>query len=450
MSLVIAYITLTILILLVWRQIKVWRTRVLLSPGFYFGVLWILGVFGSTMFFGLELLPVTFPKYIDELNVFVGFTGLSFLIITPVGRSKINNDSISLDFTSEKVFRILSLLMFFAAVFEFSRTGFNLNMGDARMHAHDNIAGRPAWVNYLSTAATPLSIWAGAQIMSKILSKATSPIIDWIFLAIPLIANLIFSITVGGRVDFVYGFVNYFIGMAFIIPINKSIKEIKKPLIIMSLALVCVMMFITGVAKQRSENSMGEMSETQAMFEDMYPRAKFLYGPIVYMTESYVGYQYRRDDAVNLNELGLGQYTFNGFINWTLPFASAFGVGNTSIAHALNIHYDNKETYDFERDYYDVVHSGYIPIVKDFGVKGAFVCIIVLAFLSHMLFVRIQKRSTIKHSMSLFMFMLFLIYWLKMNYLGTLSQPITSFLYGYLIVELFNIFIEPLSIKRNR
>ena len=448
MNTIISYITLAILVLLVWRQVVVWKTRVLLSPGFYFGVLWILGVFGSTMFFGLELLPVTFPKYIDELNVFVGFTGLCFLVITPIGRSKINQDSIVLDFTSEKVFRILSLLMLFAAMYEFVRTGFNLNMGDARQNMHDNIVGRPAWVGYLSTAATPLSIWAGSQIMSRILSKDTATILTWVFLTIPLFANLIFSISVGGRVDFVYGFVNYFIGMAFALPMNRRLKDLRKPLIIMFLALVCVMMFITGVAKQRSENSMGQMSETQAMFEETYPNAKFLYGPIAYMTESYIGYQYRRDDAVDLKSMGYGRYTFNGFINWTLPFSSVLGVGKNSIAHSLGIYYHNQETYDFEREYYDVVHSGYIPIVKDFGVNGAFVCIVVLALISHMLFVAVQRKKTIEHSISLFIFMLFLIYWLKINYYGTLSSPITSFLYGYLIVDIFNYFINPLVLTK--
>lgn len=448
MNTLIAYITLAILILLVWRQIKVWRTRVLLSPGFYFGALWILGLFGSILFFGLELLPAPFPQYIDELNIFVGFSGLCFLLITPVGRSKINTDVINLNFTSKKVFRVLSILMLIAAIYEFARTGFNINMGMAREGVHDSVAARPSWVNYLAMTAMPISIWAGSQIMHKLQSKTKFTVVEMLFLATPLISNLIFSITVGGRVDFVYGFVNYLIGMSFAVPINKSLKEVKKPLMLMAISLIGVVVFITAVAEQRTDNSTGQMSETQTAFEDIIPNASFLYGPIMYMSESYVGYQYRRDDAVDLRHLGYGQYTFNGFINWTLPFSSALGIKDGSIAHALGIYYNNQETYDRERDYFYVVHSGYIPIIKDFGVMGAFGCIIFLVIIAHMLFVKIQQKKVVRYATSLFVFMLFLVYWLKMNYYGTLSNSILGVLYGYLIVDIFNYFINPLVLTK--
>ena len=449
MNIVIAYTTLTILVLLVWRQIKVWRTRVLLSPGFYFGALWTLGVFGSTVFFGLELIPTRFPQYINELNILVGFSGLCFLFITPVGRSKINTDAIDVDFTSKRVFKILSLLSLLAAMYEFARTGFNLNMGAAREDMHDIIDGRPSWVGYLSMAVVPLSIWAGSKIIHIIMSKTRVSIVDAFFLSVPLVANLIFSITVGGRVDFVYCFVNYLIGMSFALPINKSLKEIKKPLLLMFASLLVVMVFITAVAKQRTENSTGQMSEMQEAFEDMYPKAKFMYGPVAYMTETYVGYQYRRDDAVDLKHLGYGRYTFNGFINWTLPFAGAFGMADKSIANALGIYYNNQETYDFQRDFYYVTHSGYIPMVKDFGVMGSLFCIVFLVIVAHLLFVGIQRRRSIKRATVLFVFMMFLFYWLKMNYYGTLSASVIVGLYGYLIVDIFNIFINPLTFKRS-
>lgn len=448
MNAVIANITLIILILLVYRQIKVWRTRVLLSPGFYFGALWILGVSGSILFFNLELLPATFPQYIDELNIYVGFSALCFFLITPVGRSKINTESIDLNFTSEKVFKILSVLMLIAAIYEFARTGFNINMGAARQSAHESVAARPSWVNYLATTAAPISIWAGFRIMKQLLLKNKFAIADIVFLGMPLIANLIFSITVGGRVDFVYGFVNYLIGMSFAIPISRSLKEVRKPLTLITISLIGVFMFITAVSQQRTENSTGEMSETQDAFEEVAPSVSFLYGPVVYMTESYIGYQYRRDDAVDLKHLGYGRYTFNGFINWKIPFSSALGFTGGSIAHALGIYYSNQETYDFERDYYDIVNTGYIPIVKDFGIVGAFGCILFLVVVAHMLFVKIQQRRSISYATPLFAFMLFLVYWLKMNYYGTLSSPVLNALYGYLIVDLFNYLINPLVLKK--
>ena len=131
-----------------------------------------------------------------------------------------------------------------------------------------------------------------------------------------------------------------------------------------------------------------------------------------------------------------------------MPFSSALGIKDGSIAHALGIYYNNQETYDRERDYFYVVHSGYIPIIKDFGVMGAFGCIIFLVIIAHMLFVKIQQKKAVRYATSLFVFMLFLVYWLKMNYYGTLSNSILGVLYGYLIVDIFNYFINPLVLTK--
>lgn len=50
MSLTIAYITFIILVVGAYAQLKIWKTRAFLSPGFYFSIIWGLGVTGLIIF----------------------------------------------------------------------------------------------------------------------------------------------------------------------------------------------------------------------------------------------------------------------------------------------------------------------------------------------------------------------------------------------------------------
>ena len=435
---------LVILTLLVIRQIKVWKLRVFLSPGFYFGFLWMLGVVGIMIFANAELIPLAAPEHINELMSFIGFTGLCFLILTKKGYSTINHEAVSVEYTSWKIYKVLSILLISVAIFEFVRLGANFNMGNMRAMIHETVANRSILVSYVEVVAIAISIWAGYKAMKLIVLGGKQHILTILFLVLPLLSNLIFSMSKGGRVDFVYCFSYYLIGAVLSLPINKKLSNLKKPIIVISLSAVIIMAFISGVASQRAENSTGKLSDKEIFFEENYGGfLSVLYGPIEYMTESFIGYQYRRDDAVDLTQLGYGRYTLNGFINWTLPFAGQFGLGDASIAKALDIYYDSQETYDFHRIAYFVVHSCYIPIVKDFGPRGAYVFIFILVYIAHWLFVRIQQRKRIVYSTTFYLYFLFWEYWVKSNYYGTLSQSVLLPLYGFLIVDILNYCFTP-------
>lgn len=430
-------IALLILALLLIRQLKVWKFRVFLSPGFYFAAFWILGVFGVSLFAALDMIPIVYPEYIDELNILVGFTGLCFLLITSWGRNKVKEDAIRIDFTTNTVFNILSLILLFAAIADFIRLGGNLNMGAAREAVHENVLNRPALIGYVETLSLPLSIYAGYKIFASLLTKKKETFIKNIFLLLPLFANLIFSVNVGGRVHFIYSFVYYLVGGAFAMPLNRSIMQLKKPLLLLLVASILLVTFISAVAAVRSEHYRGAKDEKQAYFESQYGALSILYGPVEYMMLTYVGYQFRRDDAVDLDKLGYGRYAFNGFINWTIPFASQFGMGDMSIAKEFDIYYDNQETYDYERIAYNCTHSLYLPLVKDFGVSSIlYIAIAIIAFFSHYLFVQIQRKSTIKYACTLFLYYLFWNYWVKSNYYGTLSSTVLIPFYGFIIIDI--------------
>ncbi|MBQ2796347.1 MAG: oligosaccharide repeat unit polymerase [Tidjanibacter sp.] len=443
MNTTLGLVTLLILILLVIRQIKVWKLRVFLSPGFYFGFLWILGVVGILIFTRAELIPLDAPENMNELMSFIGFTGLCFLILTKRGYGKINKNAIKIQFTSWKVFCVLAIVLAIAAIAEFMRVGGSFNMGETRSALHEIEASRPTWINYIHTCAVPISIYAGYKLMNCIISHIKITIPSIVFMTLPLIANLFFSIAEGGRVDFVYCFAYYLMGAAFSLPISASMKTFRKPLIIIGISALVLMGFISAVASQRAEHSSGNISDTQMFFETKYPALSFLYGPVEYMTVTFVGYQYRRDDAVDLSKLGYGRYAFNGFINWTLPFASQLGLGGKSIATELGIYYHAQETYDFHRIAYFVTHSCYIPLVKDFGPIGIFVVIFILVYIAHTLFVKLQSKQCIWHASTFYLFFLFWEYWVKSNYYGTLSYSVLIPLYGFLILDILNYIFTP-------
>ena len=435
MNYTLALITLFVLGVLILSQIKTWKMRVLISPGFYFGSIWFLGLLGCVVLHPFGMFYEIYPIYIDELNFLVLFTALCFIFYTKKGRNKINEEKIDVSFISYKLYKVLSIVFFFAAIVEFIRAGGNLNMGDARNNLHEFQSGQNAIIGYIQVLGIPLSIYSGYSILTLFLCKNKPNKVQILWLLLPLFSNMIFSITKGGRVDFVYSFMMYLIGGAMVLPLNFSIKKYKKTVLIIALSIIGVVFFINKVGEQRDENS-GRINEAEMMLKEFNPIVGSFSGIIRYMGASYVGYQHRRVDAVDKNKLGYGQYTFNGFINWTLPFSSQLGLGDFSIAKSLGIYYNNQETYDFEREYYYTTHSGYLTMIKDFGFWGALLCIYVLVTITHNLFVKIQTKKNIKYASSLFLFYLFLNYWSKSNFYGTLSNSILVELYGFLIIDL--------------
>lgn len=436
-----ALITLAILSWLIYFQIKIWKTRAFMSPGFYFACIWFFGVLGCVILYPAGLFYEVYPQYVDELNILVSFTALCFLFFTKKGRDKVNPNTIKINyFTRLDLFTFLSIIFLLAAISEFIRLGGNLNMGAAREHLHANMKEKPVIIGYAQTLSIPLSIYSGYIIIKTILNKNKLIDAHTLRFFIPLLGNLIFSITMGGRVNFVYAFTSYLIGASLALPLNKSLREIKKPLLTICGGMILVLVFITAVANQRQEHYNGESNEMEVYLKETNPLLGAIFGPIQYVHASYVGYQHRRIDAVDETHLGYGQYTFNGFINWTLPFAGIVGLGNISIAKYLGIYYHNQETYDFEREYYYTTHSGYLTMIKDFGFWGTLICIFFLVMLSHKLFVKVQMKKNIKYVSVIFFFFIFWEYWAKSNFYGTLSSTLLVPFYGFLIIDMCKYF----------
>lgn len=440
MNVYIAVASLIILIFLLIFQLKTWKIRALLSPGFYFSIVWGVGILGLLLFKSLNLAIETYPEYIDELNILIGFTGICFAVLTKKGLSTVNkNKIVNLNFIkSFSLFKLLSLLILIVALYVFFSEGKGLNFGEARENMHETLANRNVLISYLRLISTPLSIYAGFKLVSLLINYKRISFFNSIILLVPFCANIFFSFTEGGRVSMVYSMIEYVIGVALTIPMNFKIGKYKKILVLGLFVALFINIMITWIDNERDKYHQGNDVEFKQAQEKMGVFS-FLFGASRYVYSSYIGYQYRRVDAVS-SELGYGQYTFNGFINWQLPFMSQLGFENSSIADLFNIYYFNQDTYDYSRDYYYVTHSAYIPIVKDYGFYGSFIAIFILVYIAHLLFIKIQKCSAINKSITFFFYYLFFIYWIKSNFYGTLSNSILIPLYGFLIVDILNYF----------
>lgn len=426
-------------VFLVVYSIKIWHWRCLLSPGFYFGLIWFLGALGTMLFYQLGIFNVVSEKNVKELYDLVSFTGISFIYFTWRSRNKVDkNRSIKIDLLSKYTwFKAISVIVFLIALMTFIRAGANFDMGASREAVHDNVEKQSVLTGYAQILALPLSIIAGSLIGNLLQGKTKMSMTNKLYLLLPLLANLLFSVYLGGRVNFAYCIIQYGIGFCLTLKINQSRAISWKIFSIAVVTGVFLSVFISLVAAQRQTHYGGQSYQYNLVAQKGVGYA-VAYGPMEYMNASFNGYQYRRDDAVDLNKLGYGQYTFNGFINWTLPFAGRFGLEKFSIADMLDMRYNNQETYDFNRIYYYTTHSCYIPLVKDFGPKGAFFAIFFIVWLSMFFFVKIQQKREIKWASSIFLYYLFLEYWLKSNYYGTLSNSVMLLLYGLLIFDILS------------
>lgn len=399
----------------------------------------MFGVFGSRLFIEVGLLNVVSEENIAELNRYVLFTALCFIFFTWRSKDKVNKDAtIQIQLlNSMGWYKAISCFVLLISIVTFISAGASFDMGASREAMHSNVENQSVLTGYGQAFALPLSIIAGSLLGQLLLKKRKISFINILFLFVPLISNLIFSIYLGGRVNFVYGFIQYGIGFCLVLKINQETVVSKRILKLACLSLIVLSSFISLVAAQRQEHYGGHSYQYNLIAEQGTLYALF-YGPMEYMTASYNGYQYRRDDAVDENDLTYGTRTFNGFINWSLPFSGRFGLQDFTIADALNIRYNNQETYDYKRKFYYTTHSCYIPLVKDFGPIGTYFAIIFLTWISNFLFIRLQRRKSIVWASSIFFYYIFLEYWLKSNYYGTLSGSIMVTLYGLLFFDFIN------------
>lgn len=379
-----------------------------------------------------------FPQYINELNIYVGFTAMCFIYFTKKHSRTVFEDPVDLQFAIRKGFSILSLLFAIAAVYDFIRLGAHFDVSAARDMAHEIQGSQSTLVGYAKTLAMPLSVMAGYMLCIAIVEHKKIGII--IFL--PLLGNLIFSLNVGGRVDAFYSFLMYLMGFSFALPIKFDIHAYKKVLIIGAVGIVLFCGFINFVGRQRAVGHHNTISATEAYLDNVSPLLGAIYGPIEYSMASWTGYQERRYDAYDENHKGWGKYTFNGFINWTLPFSSQLGFGDFSIAKALNLYYSNMETYDETRQFYYVTHSCYFLLIKDYGFWGVFIAIILLTAISQKLFIKVQSKSVLKYASSLYLYYLIWLYWSHSMFGETLSRSVLLPLYGFLMVDIVNYLLK--------
>ena len=393
-------LSIILLIVLLYYEWRIWKIRCLISPAFYFAIIWLMGSSSLLILHQFDVFVEAHPEYLNELNLYVCFTAFCFMIISSFGKNKIVKDNIELNFfCDENFYAFLSIIYCLGALAEFVAFGANFNIAKSRLISHINSANRYSIIAYVSKLSIPLSVFAGYKFVSKIVLRQKYNLFEFILYLLPLLSSLIFSINLGGRVDITYSFVRYIVGGVLALGKNVKYYNIKKLIIYFLLTAILIILYIYVNGSLRTKNTNNINQYTLNLYLKKHSSLFVpLQEPMLYALCSYNGYQYRRIDAVDLTHLGYGIYTFNGFINWTLPCLGRLGFKNLSIAKLFDVYYDVKETYDYERIFYFTTHSCYLTIVKDFGQYGAFGGIVLLTIIAHSVFVCLQTRNEYKYA----------------------------------------------------
>ncbi|KAF0200321.1 MAG: hypothetical protein FD170_3579 [Bacteroidetes bacterium] len=417
----ISLITTILLVILLIRFYQVWGMKMLMHPGLYFNLIWLTSVISQWYLTKIELALLPFPEFADELNIFVGFTALCFLIFLSHGKRKSAQPATPLNYVySVKFYQILAFVSLLSAFFMFFASGASFNLAETRLSGPANnslISGGNKSGLYIiaqiATSFNPLmSIFAGYLIGMKIQRKEVL-ISSYFWLLAPFMIALIFMFTSGGRNPLAVGLKVYLLGFAFSMPqllISKLRNKIFKYIF---LILFGFTLFSTAAAVQRQI----KMQSYNKFLDATNYDSKIIFafsGILEYMSAHYWGYQLRRVDSME-PELGWGYNTFYGVIDAGIPFSGLMGI-NSSLVNLLGIEeQDYLSSYNSGKEGSYTTTSVYLAIVKDFGVPGAFVFIFFFAFYTQWLFTRAMRKKYFKATNIFFLYLCFQ-FWASSNF----------------------------------
>jgi len=418
MSYLLAYITIFVLL---FTLITIWKTykyKALLHPGFFFCVLWIVGVTGFTILtLSFKQSNLFFPKHVNELNSFILFTSLCFLLFSRM-KSKVITQSESrwsvFDFQPlYKYFVIASLISAIAmfiireATFDFSSSRdatvefeTALFLGERSQTLLFTIYGI-----FLSSNII-LGIFAGFLIGEKFRNNKKVKI--WFFLLLlPILTQLIMMLIVGGRIDFINILRALIFGIGISISNGISQRIFKKLIIYGLLSIFIFTIYSNYNYKSRVGNYQNNLYKENVVLRQFS-------SVIEYFSSTYTGYQLRRDDFVT-QKLEYGEKTFAGILFLRIPFSGTLGLKKTSVGEMVGL-----EEYSMKKMFLDLqsqnalhfssVSSIYLLFYDDFGYFGTFIFIFFLVWITQRVFINWFVTPNKSFFSIFFLFILFVLW----------------------------------------
>lgn len=443
MSYLLAIITIAFLII---TLIVIWKTynlKSLLHPGLYFSVLWIICISSFTLLtFSLEQKNLYFPNHVNELNSFVLFTSLCFLLFSKMGIRAIKKNSSRwhvLDFQSLFGFFAIASLLSAIAFFILRKPGFdfsearNLNVEiETAFFYGEKSQTLLLTINgiFLSTNII-LGIYSGF-IIGELYRKNQKINISKLLLIIPIFTQILIMLTVGGRIDLINIIRAYVFGLGISIS-NGISKQILKKLMIY--AIIFILVFST-YSNLNYKNRVGNYFDQNMLYTKNAILRQFS-SIIEYFNSVYIGYQLRRYDFVT-DKLEYGEKTFASMLFFKIPFSAVLRLKKASIGEFLGLEeYSMKKMFlDLQSRnslYFSNVSSIYLLFYDDYGYIGTFLLILFLVWLTQKIYIRWFISS---NRSFLSIYFLFLFFWLWSN---SIMDPV--FAHGIFRDSLFSILL---------
>jgi oligosaccharide repeat unit polymerase len=254
-------ITTSLLLLLAIEFYRIYKLRMILHPGFYFMSIWLFAVPSNYYLTLVGYAQDPYPEYVDELNIFVAFTALVFILIIRFGKKSISNHTIILKFGSSlNLYKSIVYITLLSTIIKFIllliTVGISFNLGknrdiiisagfrDRSLNLFDYL------LSYGMMLYPIITILAGYYLGRK-MQKLSSPVQSKLLIALPFIITLIQVLIIGGRNPLALGLKYYLLGLSLSLmhSIQKNIT--KKILIYCFFIIVVFSSFSNYVGNQR-------------------------------------------------------------------------------------------------------------------------------------------------------------------------------------------------------
>lgn len=394
------YVTLIILVLGFLIQTRLYKSRFLLHPSFWFLVIWIVSIIAFIIFnlLGLDYI-IFYEDLIIELFKYISFTTLSILFFSLVSFKRVNHASIDWNpVFNVRLFKNVSLVILVLSVITFfTSSGFNIIANREQIIlTNQSLALRGASLSFMQILSNlviglnkPMLILSGYFICMDYAQNHYKIYKLKIYYFFPLITGLINTYAIGGRAGITTTLLFIVLGMGlalFGLNINAT-KIIKKFAQYGIIVFVLFSFYATAVdlAREKAWSYTG----TSAHLVNK-PWLRPFAGILEYMTDHYVGYQLRRVDSIT-PQLELGQISLSGFTLFSMPIFSQLAGTPISIQSTFNLYVPNPT-----KAHYDRVAEGYLwegatatvfyLLYDDFGYKGTYIAIFIFALISQLIF----------------------------------------------------------------
>jgi hypothetical protein len=444
-----AYVTLIILVLGFYLQLRMYKSRFLLHPSIWFFIIWILSVTSFLIFIKLGFDYIVFYEdLLIELFKYISFTALSILFISLLSFKRINRRYVDWNpVFNEDLFKIISgtiLIITIINFFVFAGSDIVANR-EQIMRQDESIALKGSslsfiqiLLNIVSGINRPMLILSGYFICKEFAQNNSKFYQLKIYYFFPFFTGVIETIAMGGRAGITTTLLYIVLGIVLaLFGLNIYRAEIVKKLVKYGIVVfVLFSVFATTVNVIREGGT--SKSATEARWKN-YPWLKPFGGILQYLTDHYAGYQLRRVDSIT-PQLELGQISLSGFTMFKIPVFSQLAGTPISIQSIFDLYKPDVVKASHEREteealWADTTATVYYLLYDDFGYGGTYIAIFVFVLISQLIFNNVFKSHKTSF-LSILPFTLVYYLWFTTIFSHTIiGNWMSPYIYSFLIAD---------------